>query len=68
MFSGDQRTGIAMMAPPPSRLREGIRVMLCDPDGTSVSLSFRLEFPYSNNVVEYEALVIGVISFLQMGV
>lgn len=30
------------------------------------SLSFRLEFPCSNNVVEYEALVIGLISALQI--
>lgn len=43
-------------------------VVLYDLKGTNVSLSFRLEFPYSNNVKEYEALVIGSVLVLQMGI
>lgn len=31
-------------------------VVLYDPDGTNVSLSFRLEFPCSHNKAEYETL------------
>lgn len=41
-------------------------VVLQNDDGTIVFLSFRLDFPYSNNVTEYEALVIGLVSTLQM--
>lgn len=37
-----------------------------DLDGTDVSLYFRLEFSFSNNVAKYEAMVIGFISALQM--
>lgn len=35
-------------------------------DGTIVSLSFRPDSPYSNNIAEYEALVIGLVFALQM--
>lgn len=37
-------------------------------DGTVISLSFRLDFPCFNNVAEYEALVIGPVSALRMGI
>lgn len=41
-------------------------VMLCDPYGTNIFQSFRLEFHCSDDEAEYEALVIRVISALQM--
>lgn len=43
-------------------------VVLQDPDGTTISISFRLEFPCSDNVAECEALVMGLISAFQMGI
>lgn len=39
----------------------GAGVILQNDDGTVVSVSFRLDFPYSNNVAEYDALVIGLV-------
>lgn len=39
-------------------------VLLYDPGGTNISLSFKLEFPYSDNEDEYRALNIGPISTL----
>lgn len=42
--------------------------MLYDPDGISFFLSFRHEFPCTTNVAEYEALLIELISTLQMGI
>lgn len=45
----------------------GAWVILYAPDGTVISLSFKLEIPYSNNEVEFEYLVIGFISALHMG-
>lgn len=44
------------------------RVVFYDPDGFSISLSFKLEFPYSNNMAEYEALLLRLISALKLGV
>lgn len=38
--------------------------MLYARDGTDVSLSFKFEFPCSNNETEYEALLIRPISTL----
>jgi len=35
----------------------GVGVFLCDPKGKAISFSFRLEFPNTNNMVEYETLV-----------
>lgn len=43
----------------------GAGLVLQNDDGTVVSLSFTLDFPCSNNVAEYEALVIGLVSALQ---
>lgn len=42
--------------------------MLYDSDGTDVSLSFKLNFPCSKNEAEYEALVIGLMSALEVGI
>lgn len=38
----------------------GARIVLCSPEGVKVENSVRLEFAASNNVAEYEALVIGL--------
>lgn len=46
----------------------GAGVVLYDSDGVSISLSFKLEFPCSNNVAEYEALILGLIATLKLGV
>lgn len=43
-------------------------VVLYDAEGVNISLSFKLEFPCSNNVAEYEALLLGLISALKLGV
>ena len=34
----------------------------------AVALSFKLEFPYSNNMAEYEAYLTGLAMALEMGV
>lgn len=44
----------------------GAGVVLYDPDGVSVSLSFKLEFPCSNNVTDYAALLLRLISALKL--
>lgn len=36
--------------------------MLYAPNGTNVSLTFKLDFPYSNNEAEYEPLVANLCS------
>lgn len=48
--------------------RGGTGVVLYDPDSVSISLSFKLKFACSNNVTEYEALLLGLISVLKLGV
>lgn len=48
--------------------RRGAGVVLYNPDGVSISLSFKLEFPCSSNIAEYEALLLGLISTLRLGV
>lgn len=42
--------------------------LLYDPDGTSVSLTFKVEFPCSNNETEYEALLVWLVSTLHMDI
>lgn len=46
----------------------GSGVVVYDPHRTIISCSFRLYFPCSNNEYEYEALIIGLISILQLGI
>lgn len=46
----------------------GVGVVLQNNDGIVVSLSLKLDFPYSDNVVEYEDLVINLFSALQIGI
>jgi len=43
-----------------SKHRSGDRVLFCDPKKKAIPFSFRLEFPNTNNMVEYEALVQGL--------
>lgn len=46
----------------------GAEFVLYEPDGTSISLSFKLEFPCSNNGAEYEVRTIGLAFTLHMEV
>lgn len=69
MFHENQRMGPYSRSLLHSRRREGggnksYAIWLMAP----TSLSFRLEFPCSKNVVEYEALVIMLIFTLQIGI
>jgi hypothetical protein len=41
---------------------------LCDPKGKEIPFSFRLEFPNTNNMEEYEALVQGLQKALDLGI
>ena len=43
-------------------------VMLSYEDGDTVPLSFKLKFPYSNNISEYEVYLIGLAIALSMGI
>ena len=43
-------------------------VVLYHEEDKVVALSFRLEFPYSNNTAEYEAYLTGLATALEMGV
>ena len=43
-------------------------VVLYHEENKAVALSFKLEFPCSNNTVEYEAYLIGLAMTLEMGV
>lgn len=44
----------------------GAEAVLYAPDGTNISLSYKLEFPYSNYEAEYKVVIIGLIYALQM--
>ena len=43
-----------------SREGSGARVLLISPEGCLVPLSFKMEFEATNNVAEYEALLLGL--------
>jgi hypothetical protein len=45
-----------------AKSKHGSRVgfLLCDPKGKEIPFSLQLEFPNTNNMVEYEALVQGL--------
>ena len=47
---------------------EGIGVVLYHEREETVALSFKLEFPCSNNIVEYEAYLTGLATTLKMGI
>lgn len=46
----------------------GAGLVLYAPQGIHGSFSFKLEFPYSNNIAKYETLIIELISTLKMGI
>ena len=46
----------------------GVRVVLYHEEDKVVALSFKLEFPCSNNMAEYEAYLIGLATALKMGI
>ena len=46
----------------------GVAVVLYHEEDKAVTLSFKLEFPYSNNTTEYKAYLIGLATALDMGV
>ena len=47
---------------------EGAGVVLYHNDEDTVALSFKLEFPCSNNTLEYEAYLTGLTTALKMGI
>ena len=46
----------------------GVGVVLYHEEDKAVTLSFKLEFPCSNNMTEYEAYLTGLATTLEMGV
>ena len=46
----------------------GAGVVLYHNDEETITLSFKLEFPCSNNIVEYEAYLVGLMMTLKMGI
>ena len=46
----------------------GVGVVLYHEEDKAIALSFKLEFPYSNNTAEYEAYLTGLATTLEMGV
>ena len=46
----------------------GVGVVLYHEEDKAIALSFKLEFPCSNNTVEYEPYLIGLATALEMGV
>ncbi|XP_062021384.1 uncharacterized protein LOC133737941 [Rosa rugosa] len=46
----------------------GAGVVLTDPAGNTKALSFKLNFPCTNNTAEYEAFIIGMSTAVEMGV
>ena len=46
----------------------GVRVVLYHEEDEAIALSFKLEFPCSNNTAEYEAYLTGLAMALEMGV
>ena len=46
----------------------GMEVVLYHEEEEAVALSFKLEFPCSNNTAEYEAYLTGLVTALEMGV
>ena len=44
----------------------GVRVVLYHEEDKVVAFSFKLEFPYLNNIAEYKAYLIGLATTLEM--
>ena len=51
-----------------SKNGSGVGVLLCDSKRNMIPFFFRLEFPNTNNMVEYEALVQGLQKALDLGI
>jgi ribonuclease HI len=51
-----------------SSIGAGARVVFRSPSQETISLSYKLEFEVTNNVVEYEALVLGLRATKEMGI
>ena len=47
---------------------EGVGIVLYHEEDEAIALSFKLEFPCSNNMAEYEAYLTGLATALEMGV
>ena len=45
----------------------GVGVVLYHEEDKAVALSFKMEFPYSNNTVEYEAYLTRLVTTLEIG-
>jgi ribonuclease HI len=52
----------------PSREGTGVGVFFVSPAQETISLSYKLEFEATNNVAEYEALVLGLRATKKMGI
>ena len=52
----------------PTEASNGIGIVLSCKDGGTIPFSFKLEFPYSNNAIEYEAYLTGLAIALSMGI
>ena len=46
----------------------GVGVVLYHEEDKAVAFSFKLEFPYSNNMAKYEAYLIGLATALEIGI
>jgi ribonuclease HI len=51
-----------------SRVSVGVGVVLISPSQETISMSYKLEFDTTNNVAEYEALVLGLRAAKDMGI
>ena len=46
----------------------GVGVVLYRNDEETIALSFKLEFPFSNNTIEYETYLTGLAMALEIGI
>jgi ribonuclease HI len=51
-----------------SSIGAGVGVVFISPSQETISLSYKLEFEVTNNVAEYEALVLGLRAAKEMGI
>ncbi|KAF7842062.1 reverse transcriptase [Senna tora] len=52
----------------PSQPEGGAGIVLTNPEGKSIPLSYKLSFPCTNNEAEYEALILGLLVAQYMGI
>ena len=53
---------------PYSKAEKGVGIVIISPSNKVYNFAFRLEFEASNNVVEYEALLLGLETTKEMGI